>query len=443
MKGSPVALALGLMALALASLNAAEHLRFAFGQEVAQGFRAVSVESHFDPVRGFGFEPGTQLESVFPAGNRAISVGVTADRPFLFTTRLPYEGNWRVTVVIGHPTAASTTTIKAELRRLMVESVKTQPGESVRVTFVVNTRTPRIAATNGIAGGEVRLKAPRETVQEAWAWDDALTLEFLGEQPTLRTIEIEPAEVPTLFLLGDSTVCDQSKEPYSSWGQMITRWFKPTVAVANHGESGETYRDSIGRRRLDKIASVMKPGDWLFMQFGHNDQKQIASGSGGPFTTYKEEIRRHVATIRAHGGNIVVISPMERRGFDEHGEVRSSLADYAQASREVSRELGVPFIDLNKLSRNLYQALGLEGSAVAFATVGGKIDNTHHNNFGSYELAKCVATEIRRLALPVAAHLSGDLTDFDPSHPDDPAGFRVPASGEFTNYRPLGDEANR
>ena len=139
----------------------------------------------------------------------------------------------------------------------------------------------------------------------------------------------------------------------------------------------------------------------------------------------------------------MVISPMERRGFDERGEVRSSLADYAQASREVSRELGVPFIDLNKLSRNLYQALGIEGSARAFANAGGKIDNTHHNNFGSYELAKCVATEIRRLALPVAAHLSGDLTDFDPSHPDDPAGFRVPASGEFTNYRPLGDEANR
>jgi hypothetical protein len=105
--------------------------------------------------------------------------------------------------------------------------------------------------------------------------------------------------------------------------------------------------------------------------------KRIASGSGGPFTTYKEEIRRHVGTIRAHGGNIVVISPMERRGFDEHGEVRPSLADYAQASREVSRELGVPFIDLNRLSRNLHRALGLEGSAVAFATVGGKIDNTH------------------------------------------------------------------
>ena len=209
MKGSPVALALGLMALAVASLNAAEQLRFAFGQEVAQGFRAVSVDSHFDPVRSFGFEPGTQLESVFPAGNRAISVGVTADRPFLFTTRLPYEGNWRVTVVFGHPTAASTTTIKAELRRLMVESVKTQPGESVRVTFVVNTRTPRIAATNGIAGGEVRLKAPRETVQEACAWDDALTLEFLGEKPTLRTIEIEPADEATVAALVDKAFGDR------------------------------------------------------------------------------------------------------------------------------------------------------------------------------------------------------------------------------------------
>lgn len=418
-------------------------MRFSFGDGTRAGFTRVATDAHFDANRGFGFEPGTVIETVHhPASGQNLSC-VTAQRPFLFTTRLPHEGNWRVTVTLGHPDATASTTIKAELRRLMAERIATTPGEQRRVTFIVNTRTPRITATEDIAAGEVRLKAPRETVQEAWAWDQALTLEFSGERPALQSLEIDPAEAPTLFLLGDSTVCDQSKEPYNSWGQMITRWFKPTIAVANHGESGETYRDSLGRRRLDKIASMMRPGDWLLMQFGHNDQKQIAAGNGGPFTTYKAEIRRHVATVQARGGRVAIISPMERRGFDENGEVKASLADYAQAAGEVARELDVPFINLNALSRRLYAALGVERSALAFATPGGKVDNTHHNNFGSYELAKCVVAELRQLGLPLAAHISDDFNGFDPTHPDDPANFNVPASGEFTNQRPLGDEANR
>ncbi|HUR58060.1 MAG TPA: rhamnogalacturonan acetylesterase, partial [Opitutaceae bacterium] len=338
---------------------------------------------------------------------------------------------------------ASITTIKAELRRLMAERISTKPGELRKVTFIVNTRTPAIAATGDIKAGEVKLKAPRETTQEAWAWDDALTLEFGDTRPAVRAIEIEPVDVPTIFLIGDSTVCDQSKEPYNSWGQMVTRFFSPQVAIANHGESGETYRDSIGRRRLDKMLSVMKPGDWMLMQFGHNDQKQIAAGNGAPFTTYKAEIKTHVDAVRAHGGTPVIISPVERRGFDEQGKVRGSLADYAEASRQAAAELNTPFIDLNAMSKRLYEALGPERSAKAFATPGGRVDNTHHNNFGSYELARCIVQAIRAQNLPLAKFVADDVEGLDPGKPDDPDIFAVPASGDFTNQRPLGDEANR
>jgi lysophospholipase L1-like esterase len=149
-------------------------------------------------------------------------------------------------------------------------------------------------------------------------------------------------DVPTVFLLGDSTVCDQSREPYASWGQMLTRFFKPGVAIANHGESGETYRDSLGRRRLDKILSVMKPGDTLIMQFGHNDQKQIAAGTGGPFTTYKAEIKQHVDAVRQRGGIPVIVSPMERREFDENGRIKPTLADFAEAARQRRRSCRPP-----------------------------------------------------------------------------------------------------
>ena len=238
-------------------------------------------------------------------------------------------------------------------------------------------------------------------------------------------------------------MCDQSKEPYNSWGQMFTRWFKPEVAIANHGESGETYRDSIGRRRLDKILSVMKPGDWLIMQFGHNDQKQIASKTGGPFTTYQDEIKKHVDGVRSRGGTPILVSPMERRGFDDAGKVRPSLMDYADAARQSAKELGVAFLDLNAMSKVLYEALGTEKSARAFAAPGGKVDNTHHNNYGSYELAKCLVQAIRDQKLPIAQFIVADFKPFDPGHPDDPEMFAIPASGEFTNQRPLGDDGNR
>ncbi|MBL9188711.1 MAG: rhamnogalacturonan acetylesterase [Opitutaceae bacterium] len=385
----------------------------------------ISRDTLYTRDRGYGFEPGASATS------------------FHFTARAPREGNHRVTVTVGSDTAATDMTIKAELRRLMVEKITAPRGGSARVSFIVNTRTPAIPATGDLKAGAVRLKAPRETVQEAWAWDDALTLEFVGTAPAVRRIEIEPAAVPTIFLLGDSTVCDQSKEPYNSWGQMLPRWFSTDVAIANHGESGETYRDSIGRRRLDKIASALRPGDWVLMQFGHNDQKQIAAGSGGPFTTYKDELARHIAVVRARGGVPVIVSPMERRGFDEAGRVRGSLADYAEAARQAAREAGVAFIDLNAMSKVLYAALGPERSALAFAVPRGVVDNTHHNNFGSYQLAQCIAQAIKAQQLPIAKFLVADFKGFDPARPDAPETFAVPASAEFTNERPLGDEANR
>ncbi len=425
-------LGLGLLTTPLAPAAA---LQFHFGRSPAPaGATAVTPIDTFNRERGFGFEPGAALT--------ALDGGVASERPFHFTVRVPHEGNYRVTVSLGRDDAPALTTLKAELRRLMVaDAIPTAAGESRRVSFIVNTRTPAIAATGELKAGSVRLKAPRETVQEAWAWDDAITLEFANTRPAVRTLTIEPVDVPTVFLLGDSTVCDQSKEPYASWGQMFTRFFKPEVAVANHGESGETYRDSLARRRLDKIVSVIRPGDWLLMQFGHNDQKQIAAKSGGPFTTYQAELSRHVEAVRARGGIPIVLSPMERRGFAEDGTVRPSLAEYAAAAREAATRLGVAFIDLHALSRTLYAALGVEGSKRAFATAAsGQLDNTHHNNFGAYLLAQCVVQAIRDQKPPLARHIVDDFGAFDPAKPPSPDAFAVPASGAFTNERPLGDE---
>jgi lysophospholipase L1-like esterase len=406
-------------------------LKFAFGSGSAPaGFTHVDTGDMFTKERGYGFETGAAVV----AAERSI----TSESPFYFSARVPEEGNYRVTVKLGDTKAASITTIKAELRRLMVEKLETAPGEFSTVSFIVNTRTPKIAAVGDIKPGEVRLKAPRETTQEAWAWDDLITLEFNNAHPAVSTIEITKVDVPTIFLIGDSTVCDQSREPFSSWGQSLTRFFKPVVAIANHGESGETYRDSIGRRRLDKMLSVMKPGDVMIMQFGHNDQKQRGEGMG-PFLNYKAEIKTHVEAVRAHGGIPVVVSPMERRGFDENGKVRRSLADYAEGARQAAHELGAAFIDLNAMSVPFYEALGKDRAYLAFAGTGPNRDATHHDNYGSYELAKCIVQGIRDNKLPIAKYIVDDFKGFDPAHPDNVDTFVLPPSPRFTNERPLGD----
>jgi len=431
-------MALAACGAAQATTASIDSWRLAFGGGTPPaGYTAVQPGMDYDQKRGFGFEPGSVVRNV-PAGSGHLA----ADKPFFFSVDLP-EGNYNVTITFGGG-AASNTTVKSELRRLMLESVTTAPGATLKRSFTVNVRTPRIPAASGIAAGSVKLKAPRETVEEAWNWDKRLTLEINGPTPAISAIEIDPVNTPTLFLLGDSTVCDQPGEPYSSWGQMLPRFFKPGIAVANHAESGETYRDSLARRRLDKIVSAMRPGDTVLMQFGHNDQKQIKDNKGGPFTTYKDEIRAHVDAIRTRGGVPVIVSSMERRNFDAAGKVVPSLRDYAVAARESAKELGAAFIDLNAMSKPFYEALGPELSKKAFAEPQpGRIDNTHHNNYGGYELAQAVLTGMRQNGLAVAAFIVDGYGNFDPSHPDPVASFSVPASPTFTNKRPLGDEANQ
>jgi lysophospholipase L1-like esterase len=412
--------------------NASDTWHFAFGAP-RQGYTTVQADMVYDAKRGFGFEPGADV--------RTDGV-LTVVKPSYFTANLP-EGNYNVTVKLGAAGTASNTTIKSELRRLALENVSTASGAVETRTFTVNVRTPRIKAVPGVAAGVVDLKVPRETVSEARVWDGALTLEINGTQPVIESIDIVPVTAPTIFLLGDSTVSDQPGEPFNSWGQMLPRFFKPGIAVANLAQSGETYRDSLSRRRLDKILSMMRPGDTVLMQFGHNDQKQIKDNKGGPFTTYKDEIRQHVEAIRKHGGIPVIMSSMERRRFDDAGKPQETLTDYALAARQSAQELGVAFIDLHPMSLALYGALGVEGSKAAFAAPQGKLDNTHHNPYGSYELAQAVVTGLRKTGVPAAQWIAEGYGNFDPSHPDPVAKFAVPVSPTFTNERPLGDEGNK
>lgn len=419
--------AIGIISLASGITTAADHpsqnLRFEFGaRNATSGRTAVQPNDVYTPARGYGFEPGSGVKTLGSDRDRP-SVG--SYLPFLFSAKVP-EGNYRVTVTLGDANAASETTLKAELRRLMLESVQTPKGGFVTRTFNVNVRTAKIST-----GGEVRLKE-RELTSEFINWDDKLTIEFNGAHPSVAALEITPInDVTTVFLLGDSTVCDQPKEPWNSWGQMLPRFFDDRVAIANHAQSGESLRSSLGAHRLDKVLSVMRPGDYLFIQYGHNDMKERGDGIGA-FTSYKSDLERFVRAARARGGIPVLVTSMHRKSLDATGKIQNTLNDYPEAVRTVAREQKVPLIDLHALSAQLYEALGPTRIAAAFQ------DGTHHNNYGSYELAKCVVNGIRAAQLDLVKHLAADVPPFDPARPDPIENFKIPASPHASVAKPDG-----
>jgi lysophospholipase L1-like esterase len=395
--------------LALAQLGA-QPLRFDFSPgPAAPGLQKVLPGTLYSEETGYGFE------------------GSAGQPPFYFSVRVPEEGNYRVTVTLGDPAAESVTTIKAELRRLMLERVRVPAGKTEARTFLVNVRTPRIPG-----GGEVRLK-DREKTTEALAWDNRLTLEFTDTHPAVRTVAVEKAgDVPTIYIAGDSTSTDQPREPFNSWGQMLPRFFKPEIAVANHGESGESLRGFLGENRWAKLLSVLKPGDTVLIQMGHNDQKEKGEGIGA-FTSYQTDLKRFVADARQHGATPVLVTPMHRLTFDAEGKITNSLGDYPEAVRQAAKEENVALIDLNAMSKLFYEALGPADAHLAFA---GK-DTTHHDNYGSYELAKCIVEGIRQARLPIAKYLY-DLPRFDPAHPDPVSKFDIPAEPAADAQRPYG-----
>jgi lysophospholipase L1-like esterase len=357
-------------------------------------------------------------------------------RPFYFSVTVP-EGNYRVTVTFGDAQAASANTVKAESRRLMVESVVTKPGEFATRTFIVNVRNVTLPPPpkNAPGGTEVVLNE-RET--GSFTWDNKLTLEFNGAAPRVRTVEIAPVALPTVFIAGDSTVCDQRWEPGASWGQMLPRFFSPGVAIANHAESGETLKSFVTGLRLAKILSLIRAGDYLFIQFGHNDEKkQWPQTYAEAHTTYAAYLRVFIAEARLRGATPVLVTSMQRRMFDAQGKIRNTHGDYPAVVREIAAAEHLALIDLDRMSTAFYEALGPERSALAFGN-GGK-DPTHHDNYGAYELAKCVAQGIRDAHLPLAEFLAPDFTGFDPAHPDDPATFHLAASPGYSNVAPRGN----
>jgi lysophospholipase L1-like esterase len=388
-------------------------LKFDFSAGPAKpGYTRVAPVAVYTDDAGYGYEPGAQVA----AGDNGNTT--TSDRPFLFSAKVP-EGNFNVTVAFGDSAVATTSTVKAESGRLMLERVPVPAGQVAERTFTTNVRTPHLPKLPTNATGREEVSLDKFDGSNTRDWDDKLTVEIVSPHAALRSIEITPAPAaPTVFIAGDSTVTDRDGGGDVSWGQLLSRFLKPGVAVSNHAQSGETLKSFANSLRLDKILSQMKKGDYLFIQFAHNDSKaEWPQTYVEPETTYKAYLKVYVAEARLRGATPVLVTPMDR-GIRGTGAPTHGHGGYPEAMREVADEEDVPLIDLYEMSIALYEGAGADAAKIL-------ADGTHSTAYGGYEFAKCIVMGIKQNGLYLADFIVDDFKDFDPAHPDSEAALNL------------------
>lgn len=249
----------------------------------------------------------------------------------------------------------------------------------------------------------------------------AITLLMLTSAFTMR-------KTVTVFMIGDSTMANKDTtggKQERGWGMMLQQYFKSGVVVDNHAVNGRSSKSFIDEGRWDVVLSKMKPGDYVIIQFGHNDEKPAADRHTDPGTTFDANLRRFVLESRARGGIPILCNAVVRRNF--YRQVDSSVDDeslrnttyedekvnsdtlidthgaYLLSPRNVARELNVPFIDANRVTHDLEQGMGIEGSRRLHmwfrpgehpSVPKGRKDNTHYNVYGATVVAGLLAEEI-------------------------------------------------
>ena len=436
----------------IASLLTAQTLpatsfRFYFGTGAKDAsYISVKPETKFSYQTGYGFSQGSVVKMVTRKGKDPLSnTFVTGEHPFYFSVKLP-EGNYDVQLVLGDIAGSSATTVRAENRRLFLQHITTHKKQLSIQKFTVHIRDSLIRDADGKLTGKVRLK-PREITY--LHWDNMLTLEFSDSMPKLCSVTITPnTHATTIFLAGNSTVVDQDKEPWAAWGQMFPSFFESgNIAIANYAESGETLKAFKGERRWEKLVSMAKPGDYLFIEFAHNDQKPGGSHLD-PFTTYQSTLKEWIAEAKKRNLIPVLVTSMHRRSFDSSGHIINTLSDYPEAMRKTAKEEKVVLIDLNAMSKILYEAWGPEKSLKAFVHYPAHSfprqdialkDDTHFNTYGAYEIARCVLQGLVETKLPIVNQIKKNISHFNPAKPDPVEKWYWPLSPLVVSQKPDGN----
>ena len=229
----------------------------------------------------------------------------------------------------------------------------------------------------------------------------------------------------TIFSIGDSTMADYdinewSKNnggknyPLRGWMMAMPQFVKKDVIIHNAAISGISSKSFRDEGAWQKVIDQVKPGDYVFIQFGHNDEKPDSASHTDARTSFRRNLINYVSETKSKGGNPVLFTSLVRRKFDANGKLVDTHGDYVTVVRELAAELKVPLVDLNKLMGDLVQQMGMEESKKLYLYIEpglftklpeGKKDDTHLCEFGATKVAQLAVKEVRRLKLPLGNYL--------------------------------------
>jgi len=386
---------------AFAWADAAENYKFDFGEgPVAAGYTQVKANTKYSDSQGYGFESGT-VSSVDRLWDDDLTTDfLTAKGDMVFSVALP-QGNYEVTFILGDGENESETTIWAENRKLMLDRVTLAGG-----VFSRQTVSLRRMETKSMDGSVTMSIKDRE--KDYRTWDKKLTFVISGKAPAVAGIEIKRNDnVTTLWLCGNSTVVDQITAPWAGWGQMAPGFFKSSLAIANYAESGLTASGFYSMKRLAKILSEVKKGDFVTVQFAHNDQK-----NQNDVNNYETTLTKYANEIKAKGATPLFVTSTARQN---ETDPKTAVGGLPERMRALGKKLGVTVLDLNQHSITLGKALGGNKEKMYMYTAS---DKTHFCEYGAYELARANIEEIKAKVPELAKHLRDDHEAFDSSKPD-------------------------
>jgi lysophospholipase L1-like esterase len=218
----------------------------------------------------------------------------------------------------------------------------------------------------------------------------------------------------TIYLIGDSTMADKSVRAYpeTGWGMPFKHFFDSTVRVENHAQNGRSTKSFREENLWQPVLAKLQPGDYVFIQFGHNDESPEKVGRYTTPEQFRNNLLRYVEESRYRKAIPILLTPVARRSFDSSGKPVNTHGIYGNLVKEVAASANVPLIDVQQLSGSLLQAYGVENSKLLFLHLEagehpnypqGKVDNTHFSELGARKIAQLVLKEIRTLKLPLAA----------------------------------------
>jgi lysophospholipase L1-like esterase len=226
-----------------------------------------------------------------------------------------------------------------------------------------------------------------------------------------------------VFLIGDSTMADKplADNPERGWGQMFPMFFNDQIEIENFAKNGRSTKSFIDEGRWKTVYDKLHQGDYVFIQFGHNDEKEYDSTRyAAPHTTYKANLLKFISESKMKGATPVLITPVARRKFDDNNKLVKTHGDYPAVVREVAKEQDIPLVDLEKRSEKFFSELGPEKTKEIFLWVSpgeykslpkGKEDNTHFQQDGAIKIAELVIDGMKELDLPLNEYLKNDEKD--------------------------------